>query len=444
MLKVFFLLFLLLFTAVPSSAEIQEGSLISDDEIETALTRWLQEIFTVAGVSLKPKILILVDPAVNAGATFGGQIIVFTGLISKCQNVSQLLGVLAHETGHIAGAHSACQEAAEQQALIPALASTLLGGAAALATGNSAPLAAGAAGGMHLYERSLLRYSRTQEDSADSAALQYMNRLGWPSDGLYEFLSLLNNMYTGQMDPYTSTHPLTDDRMAKVALYQSQVKQLQSKRLPDSYEVEFQRIKAKVKGFMEQPQKVLRDFPASNTSIPARYGRAIALYRLGNTKEALGLIDGLLAQIPNDPHFLELKGQIYFETGRAKDAVICYRASVKQRPQAPNLNLLLAHALIESSPQRNPVELEEAIRALKQTLDKDSQNIFAWRLLAGAYGKNGQPDYAAGALAEEAWIKGETNIAKAQAEKAAKCSNPAIAKRAQDILSQVSLAPKKP
>ncbi|NBT57784.1 aminotransferase class III-fold pyridoxal phosphate-dependent enzyme, partial [bacterium] len=161
----------------------------------------------------------------------------------------------------------------------------------------------------------------------------------------------------------------------------------------------FKRIKAKIKGFMEQPQKVLRDFPSTDTSIAARYGRSIALYRLGRTAEALAIIDGLLKEIPNDPHFLELKGQIYFETGKVKDAVVCYRASVKQRPHAPTLNILLAHSLIESSPIRNPEELEEAIRALKLTLDKDPENVFAWRLLAGAYGKNGQTDFSAGALA---------------------------------------------
>jgi predicted Zn-dependent protease len=445
MLKIIFLVVLLLFKPAPSySTEIPEGRLITDDEIEGALTSWLQEIFTVAGISLKPQVFLLVDPSVNAGATFGGQIIVFTGLILKCKDVTELLGVLAHESGHIAGAHSARQGAAESEALIPALVSTLVGGAAALATGNSAPLAAGAAGGMHAYERMLLRYSRSQEETADSAALKYMEILGWPTSGLASFLNSLNNSYNGQIDPYTSTHPLSEDRCAKVLLYQqSQSKDSAPKKSMEPYETKFKRIKAKIKGFMEQPQKVLRDLPASDTSIASRYGRAIALYRLGKVSEALALIDGLLKDIPNDPHFLELKGQIYFETGMVKDAVVCYRASVKQRPHAPTLNILLAHSLIEASPLRNPEELEEAIRALKLTLDKDPENVFAWRLLAGAYGKNGQTDFSAGALAEEAWIKGDVSMAKAQAKKAINCSNLSVAKRAQDILNQTDPKPAK-
>lgn len=445
MLKVIFLALLLLFKSAPSfGTEIPEGRFIADDEIEGALTSWLQEIFTVAGINLKPQVFLLVDSSVNAGATFGGQIIVFTGLILKCKDVTELLGVLAHESGHIAGAHSARQGAAENEALIPAIASTILGGAAALATGNSAPLAAGAAGGMHAYERMLLRYSRSQEETADSAALKYMQLLGWPTSGLASFLNSLNNSYSGQIDPYTSTHPLSEDRCAKVLLYQQSLsKDSAPTKSLESYEMKFKRIKAKIKGFMEQPQKVLRDLPSTDTSIAARYGRAIALYRLGRIGEALALVDGLLKDIPNDPHFLELKGQIYFETGKVKDAVVCYRASVKQRPHAPTLNILLAHSLIEASSVRNPEELEEAIRALKLTLDKDPENVFAWRLLAGAYGKNGQNDFSAGALAEEAWIKGDVGMAKAQAKKAVNCSNLSVAKRAKDILNQTDQKPVK-
>ena len=440
MLKIFFVVLALTFSSLHSfGSEISEGKFITDDEIEGTLTSWLQEIFNVAGISLKPQVFLLVDSSVNAGATFGGQIIVFTGLILKCKNVTELLGVLAHESGHIAGAHSARQGAAEQEALVPAIASTILGGAAALATGNSAPLAAGAAGAMHAYERMLLRYSRSQEEAADSAALKYMQLLGWSSSGLASFLSSLNNSYTGQIDPYTSTHPLSEDRRAKILLYQESLpKDTGTKKSIDSYEKKFQRIKAKIKGFMEQPQKVLRDFPSNDTSIAARYGRSIALYRLGKIGEALLILDGLLKETPNDPHFLELKGQIYFESGKIKDAVMCYRASVKERPHAPILNILLAQSLIEASPTRNPEELEEAVRALKLTLDKDPQNVFAWRLLAGAYLKNGQADLSAGALAEEAWIKGDISMAKAQAKKALKCSNMSVAKRAQDILSQTN------
>ncbi len=432
----FLLLFLFLKPTVSFGTDIPVGNFIVDDEIESTITQWLQDIFDVAGIRIKPQVLILVDPNVNAGATFGGQVIVFTGLILKCQNAAQILGVLAHESGHIAGAHTARIDAAQQQALVPAIASTLLGGAAALLTGNTAPLLAGAAGGLQVFERGLLKYSRTQEETADSAALKYLELLNWPSEGLYEFLNLLGNNYSGQIDPYTSTHPLSEDRRSKIHLYITQQKSAKNTKVPEKYELQFQRIKAKIKGFMEQPQKTLRDLPAKDTSIAARYGRSIALYRLGKLQEAFVVLDQLLKEFPNDPYFLELKGQIYFETGKIKDAVVCYRASVKQRPGAPILNLILAHALIEASPQRNEQELNEAIQALKLTTEKNAENIFAWRLLASAYGKNQQPEHAAGCLAEEAWLKGDTHMAKAQAQKAIKCSNSAIAKRAQDILNE--------
>ncbi|MCX7338026.1 MAG: M48 family metalloprotease [Alphaproteobacteria bacterium] len=419
-------------------AEIQEGQFIGDDETEKALVGWLDEIFKVAGLSIKPQIYILASHEVNAGATYGGQIVVYTGFLLKCQTVGQLLGVLAHEVGHIAGSHMAKQDAAQQQAMVPAILATLIGGAAAIASGNPASLLAGATGGMSIFERGLLKHSQSQEDSADSAALKYLELLHWPSDGLFEFLSALNHQYNGQIDPYTSTHPLTPDRMEKVHLYPKKSKS----EIPAEYEKRFQRIRAKMAGFMNPLQKILQDYPQSDTSIPALYARSIAFYRSGDTKKALKIIDTeLLTKSSGDPYFLELKGQMLFETGNLKGAVDAYKEARKQNPNGIGLNLLFGHALLElavsNAAQNNKTTLQEAVQTLTLVTEKCPQSVFAWHLLAGAYGKMENHADAAGCLAEEAWLTGNIPFAKAQATKAAQSQNATFARRARDILKQI-------
>ena len=431
----FALLFLCLSTA--QAAEIQKDQFISDEEIEQTLTDWLTKIFEVANVRMEPKVLILSSSDVNAGATLGGMIIVYTGLILKCENVYQLLGVLAHETGHIAGAHSARAADAQTQALVPAVATMLLSGAAALATGSSEALMAGLMGGAQIFERGLLKHSRDQEETADSAALRYLTALGWPTRGLSEFLNLLDAGYTGHVDPYTSSHPLSDDRKRKVTLFQKESHSTVES-LPEE-EAKFQRIKAKINGFMNKPDAVLRGCKSDDKSIPARYGRAIALYRKGKHSEALELLNSLIKENPSDPFFLEFKGQICFETGKVSEAADYFRQALKLLPKAKTIPVLLAQALLET-PNPDGKTLNEAISLLRQVTDHSPENIFAWRLLAKAYGKNNQMDHVALCLAEEAFLINELPRAKVQAGTASKSKDPVVGKRAKDILGQIDPA----
>ena len=418
--------------------EIQTNQFISDEEIEQTLVGWLKEIFKVAGISIEPQVLILSSPEINAGATLGELIIVYTGLILKCQNVNQLLGVLAHEVGHIAGAHSARAAEAQKQALVPAVATMLLSGVAALATGSAGPLMGGLMGGSQVFERGLLKHSRDQEDTADSAALQYLTALGWPTRGLYEFLKILDANYTGNVDPYTLTHPLSQERKDKVKLFEKTT-QLKAKDLP-AYEQLFQRLKAKIKGYMNKPQNTLQVYKVSDNNIAARYARAIALYRLGKVAEAFVMLDSLLKENPQDPFFLELKGQMLFESGRIKEAVGYYREALKYLPKAKIIPMLLAQALLEL-PDLVPhsKEIDESIKLLMHVSEHHPDNIFAWRLLAKAYGKNNQMDQMALCLSEEAFRTGNDSMAKAQAQKSSKSHDLIVSKRAKDILGQLGL-----
>ncbi|WP_165380319.1 M48 family metalloprotease [Candidatus Finniella inopinata] len=437
--KFFTLLFACLFLCLSTAqtGDIPKDQFISDEEIEQTLTDWLSQIFKVANVSMKPKVLILSSPEVNAGATLGGMIIVYTGLILKCQNVNQLLGVLAHETGHIAGAHSARAAEAQNQALVPAVATMLLSGAAALAAGSPDLLAAGLAGGAQVFERGLLKHSRDQEETADASALRYLTALGWPTRGLGEFLHLLDTNYTGPTDPYTLTHPLSNERREKVSLFERQAL-VNVQTLPKE-EGKFQRIKGKINGFMNKPDAVLREYKSTDKSIAARYARSIALYRKGRHSEALAVLQGLIDEHPSDPFFLELKGQIYFETGKISEAASYFRQALKLLPKAQTISMLLAQALLESQIPDSKI-LDEAVSLLMEVVDHAPENVFAWRLLAKAYGRKNQMDHMALCLAEEAFLFNNVPMAKSQAQKASKSKDPIVAKRAKDILGQIEPA----
>ena len=423
-------------------AHAEESSqFITDDEIETALEGWLKDFFKVAGISIPPRVFLFKSNEVNAGATFGGIIIVYTGLIIKCKNVLELLGVLAHETGHIAGGHMAKTSAIMSDASVPAVASLLLGAAGSLLTGNPGPLMAGLAGGAHVFERSILKHSREQEDSADASAITYLTAMGWSVSGLGDFLDRLKSYTTGQEDPYIQTHPLSSERKEKIRLYQK--RQASNLHISEEHEKRFQRIKAKLIGFTKKRSDVYTQYPLTDKTLPARYARLIANYNEKknsvSARVALKELDALLVESPNDPYFLELKGQFCFETGQISESLPYLREAAQKCPKSYSTRLMLAHALIES-PMANAstsTELREAVEHLAKITEQRPENTFAWRLFASAYGKMGQAENAAACLAEEAFQLKHVEMARAQAKKGEKATSPVLARRSSDILQQL-------
>src|SRR3546814_11894858 len=81
-------------------------------------------------------------------------------------------------------------------------------------------------------------------------------------------------------------------------------------------EARFQRIKAKLAGYVLDPKQTLIRYPESDQSIPARYARAYAWHKSAYPDKAEHEIDSLLAEKPADPYFLELKGQHLLESGK--------------------------------------------------------------------------------------------------------------------------------
>ncbi len=425
----------LLATQIIAAPEFPKGSVILDDEAETILQDWLQSLFLAADLkTLKPQVIFVSDPEINAAALPGGRVLINTGLILEAQNAAQVLGVLAHEVGHIASAHRSPLDAAFNEALVPAAVSVLIGGLTTALTGDPSALAAGLMGGTHVMERTFLRFSRIQEVSADQAAFQYLEKLNWPASGLLEFFKILETkspLFLKQISRYAMTHPLTSERISAtenhIRLSQKNFK------IPSKVETDFQCLKAKFSGFLLPLATIFNQYKQNDFSIPARYAQAIAFYRQGDTKKSVDYLDQLIKESPQNPYFSELKGQVLFDAGKIPSAIENLKIALNYRRKSFTISLLLAHALIES---KNPQQLDDALKLLIPISQKNADNVFVWRLLATVYGQKNNLGMAALSLAEEAFLKKEISFALNQANRAKKLLQPSSQGhlRAEDLI----------
>ena len=384
----------------------QSLSLIRDTEIEAILHQDADPIFLAAGLDPKAvQIHLVADNELNAFSTAGQQLFLNTGLIMETKTPNQLIGVIAHETGHIAGGHIARSGAMGRAALAPMILSIGLGVLAALAGAPDAAAGLVFSSG-YFGEIAALGYSREQEARADQAAVTYLEKAGESGRGLVDFFN--NFRYQEVFDdekkfPFFRDHPLSDDRIEALT---SRVEQQPHAGVVDTPEALARHalMKAKLEGFLDGPGQTLNDYPDTDTSFPARYARAIAYYKETETDHALKAIDALIAEQPSNPYLWELKGQVLFEAGRPKEAEPAFRKAVELKPDAPLLRIYLGQTLIALD---DPKRLDEAIGALNRALDQDPDNPAAWRLLSQAYDSKSDPGRARLAAAEENFYLGQ-------------------------------------
>lgn len=374
-------------------------SLIRDAEIEHNIHQIAAPIFVAAGLDANAvKIHLVNDQALNAFVAGGQRIFINTGLLLTVENVSEISGVIAHETGHISGGHLARTHDAIRDASAARILSAVLG--AAVALGGQGRAGSGIiATGQSVAQRNFLKYTRTQEASADQAAVKILTSMNRTAEGLYVFLDRIGNqevLARSRQDPYVRSHPLTRDRLR---FLRNQIERSRvSRASPDPLsKADLTRIQAKIRGFLEPPLKALRRYPDSDRTVPAKYARAAALHRLGRTDEALEEVVELLNYKPNDPYFNELKGQILFESGRVNQAVAPYNIAVRIRPTSPLLRIGIAQAQIATNDTNL---LTEAVKHLEEATRRDKNIPAAWRQLAIALGRTGNIGRSALASAE--------------------------------------------
>jgi len=427
--------------AVGSVTAAEKQQQIFDTEIENTIRDFTAPVLLAAGLEPGAVHIHLVNSsAPNAFVSRGQRLFVTTGLLMAAEHPGQVIGTLAHETGHIAGGHLARLDSLLRDAAPAALLTSLLGVAVGVLAGEAAAAVAVAGGGQHIIQQRLLSFSRTQERSADRAALRYLEDTRQSARGLKEFLEFLDDQQSLFVSrarqrelSYNTTHPLTPERIDYVRQHVARSAYSDVPVKPD-FVRRYARVVAKLHGFLNNPGQTMRRYKATDPSVPARYARAIAYYRQSDLRRALPLIDGLLAELPDDPYFLELKGQALFENGRIAEALQPYEEAVRILPGARLLRIGLAHVQIElNRPDLN----KPALTNLERSLRIDRGVPIAWRLAAIAYGRDGQLGQSAVASAEYAFYTGRRSEAIGMAKRAQRLLKPGTPgwQRAQDILN---------
>ena len=423
----------------------EQVSLLRDAEIEETLRDFMTPLMKVAGLEAeKLQIYLIKSPEINAAASIGPSLFMNSGLITRSKDVGQVLGVLAHEVGHMAGGHIVRMVGVQKKLSLATLAGIVLGTAAGIAARSGELASALALGSSHVGEQAFLHYSRGQEAAADQAAARFLDRLHWSPQGLLDFLKLLEKqdlLDIRRQDPYRRTHPLTGER---IAFFNHHCKQSPyiGQPWPTAMEQRYERMKIKLIAFIEAPGRILSQYPASDTTVIGRLARVIALHRNQKPNESLALLDALIKESPSDPYLIELKGQILMESGRITEASHFYQKALSQKPDSDLIRIAYAQALLE---QPESVQLSDlALRELNRVSIREHDNSFLWRLRASAYGRLGRMGMMALMLAEEASSRRDQKAARTQAERALKLlgkqGEEAKARmRAQDILNDITV-----
>ncbi len=412
------------FTASTPAVAQRGAPIIRDAEIESLLRDYSTPLFKAAGIGSRGgEIIIINDPSFNAFVASGNQMFINTGTLLTAETPNEVIGVIAHETGHLAGGHlqGLRNEVARSKSI--GMIATLLGVGAmvagAQAGSNTGARAGGALAqiGPQLTLRTLLNYRRGQETAADRAALTYLNKTGQSAKGMittfqrFADQALFAKQY---IDPYVQSHPMASDRIAQLETVARKSKYWDAKD-PEQLQLRHDMMRAKLSGFMENPARVSRRYPKSDNSLPADYARAIATYRSGGIRRAGRQIDGLIAKMPNNPYFYELKGQALLEGGKAKAALGPLNKAVSLAPRAGLIRILLGHAQLETGDKGM---LGPAIENLKSGLAQEPHASVGYRHLATAYGRLGRIGEAELATAQGHLIDGQLETAQIHAKRA--------------------------
>jgi predicted Zn-dependent protease len=400
----------------PAHAQ-QRISFIRDAEVEATIRAYATPLFATAGLDpASIRVHLVNDPSLNAFVANGLNMFINTGLLIRSEHAGQVIGVMAHETGHITGGHLARLRDGLAGATTEAILAMVLGAAAAVATGRPDAGAAIIMGGTQMAERGLLRYSREMERSADQAGVNLLERSQQSARGLMEFLDILADqelMSVGRQDPYVRTHPISRERVEFVRHFLTTSRYSDTPIKPEFAE-RHRLMRAKLQGFID-PGRALQTYKEDDKSFEARYARAIAYSRRPDYARALPLMDELIAERPDDGYLYELKGQMVFESGKAKEALPLYERAVALLPDEPLIRIDLARVQLESE---SPESMRAAIANLEAARRIERDNTELWRLMAVAYGRDGQIGMAALAQAERAMLQSRLPEARAFSERA--------------------------
>jgi predicted Zn-dependent protease len=380
-------------------------ALVRDAEIEALLKDYTTSIFRAAGLGQGAVDIYIVNDSTFNAFVSGSRMFINTGALKTAETPNEIIGVLAHETGHIMGGHMArLRDRVDRANILAAL--SLLAGAGAIALGGDAGAAAGSAialGGQSAIMRDLLAYRRSEEISADNAAVTLLNKTGQSARGMIKTFERFNQniLFSGSRgDPYFRSHPMPRDRIALLENIARKSK-FYDVEDPATLQLRHDMARAKIAAYNNESRNLQTMFRDNPQGIAARYGLAIAYFLRGSTDQALPIIDRLIPELPSNPYLHEMKGEMLLKGRRANEAAAEFRKAIAlAKRDSGLLRVQLGHALLET---RNPKNIGEAIREIKAGLSRDPTNTRGYGFLARAYSTIGESDLARAAAAEEAY-----------------------------------------
>jgi len=399
--------------------------ILRDTESEALLREYTRPILRAAGLEKQNiQMVIINDASFNAFVADGHRIFVNYGAIMQSETPNQLIGVLAHETGHLAGGHLAKLRQQLANAQTQMIIATVLGAGALVAgarSNSSGGLANAGAAAIsapgEMIRRSLLSYQRQQEENADRAGVKFLTATGQSPKGMYETFKRFTNdsLFAAQgSDPYLQSHPMPADRVAALEGLAHQSPYWEKKddlTLQQRHDM----VRAKISAFMERHDTVYRRYPMSDTSMPARYAHAITTYLHGDLRSAIAQIDTLIQAQPNNAYFYELRGQALLEGGRPAEAIAPLRKALQMSNNAPLIEMLLGQALVGTE---NKAYTDEAITILRSAVARETEAPIGYTQLAMAYGRKGDYAEADLASAQAAFLRGDNKTARELASRA--------------------------
>ena len=415
-IRAYFVLFILtLSMGTPTSLM---AGMIRDSELEAGFEKLSNPMAFAAGIEQGITIRIIIDPSYNAFVAGGRTVYLHSGLLLKARSAEEILGVIAHEIGHLAAGHVPLRSEAVQEANLATALATVAAAAAAAAGSPDAALGI-AIGGVDTGKRAYLKTSRRDESIADEWALQLLDKTGISSFGLADVmrrLSAQNALPESRQSEYYSTHPGASSRLATFNDH-LRLKEPGTREISAEDMRLLQRLVIKLAAYVNPPRQTLQKplqpaWPRSRTDQASLapnadvvlYEKTIAQYRYGELAASRENIQALLSRQPDDPWYLEFAGDIYLASADAETAAGFYQAALKKRADDPLISLSLGRALISIN---QPAQLAKAVAALETSLESEPDWAFVKRQLAIAYGRLGKKSNADILLAEEAMINGD-------------------------------------
>jgi predicted Zn-dependent protease len=430
--KLFFLIFI-------SFSSLASEYIIMDEESESFLEDIIEKISGALNYKQKISVYISNSQVLNACANQRGDILINAGAILRCSDVCELIAIIAHEVGHIAGSHITAFLANRSDFMRAGLVTMLIGATASILARDAAPLAAGVLGGQNMTQKMALTKLRQKESMADTRSAEAIKKLGWPI--FKSFVSIYEKLSAGIpiYNVYESTHPYSADRVAKFRkLYEEEKnKEFDEEKIEliKSMQKKFEIIQTKIKALVFNPSYIIDLYrnPKNNSE---KYAKAIALYKNRKFEESEKLIDDILAdkeEVFNAANLTEIKAMCLIKRNKPEEAAKISYQYLNQKDTHRDLGIIYADAVVVGELDRK--QIKQAIRMLNKIRIKYKNELSIIDMLGRLYSINNEEDKSRLCSAEIASQIGDEKTAVLHARKASKSKNKFVRRNALDILT---------